>query len=165
MLFNPSSLLTIDPAEILVSNHYELPDHHFLAFSLLPDDLNPFDEFDCYGSIAWHTGEQRPPSMDGSAEVINRRRHEKLWWQPYREGKKVYNSPKDRQSVLDLIEYGLQYATLTLHGPAHTSWNQIIVEIEKASVCGLKPFPAADYLQEIVKDLLHELKGNLTGLQ
>jgi len=161
MLFNSSALLTIDPAEILVSNHYELPDHHFLTFSLLPDDLNPFDHCDCHGSIVWHAGDQRPPNMDGSAEVLNRRHSEKLWWQPYREGKRVYNSPKDRQMVLDLIEYGLQYAMLTLHGPARTSWNQVIIEIENASISGLEPFPEADHLQEIVKDLLSELANTL----
>ena len=43
MLFNPSALLTIDPVEILASNHYELPGRHFLTFSLLPDDFDPFD--------------------------------------------------------------------------------------------------------------------------
>lgn len=165
MLFNPSALSTIDPSEILVSNHYELPDHHFLTFSLLPDDLNPFQQFDCYGVIAWHTGEQRPPGMDGSAEVVDRRRYSKLWWQPYREGKKVYNSPEDRQAVLDLIEYGLQYAELSLHGPARTPWNRISVKIESAGIGGIEPFPKADYLQEIVKDLLSELQSNLTGLQ
>ena len=161
MPFNPSALLAIDPAGILVSNHFDLPDQHYLGFSLLPDDLDPFSHFDCYGSVAWHGGSQRPAFMDGSAEVINRRHGEKLWWQPYREGKKIYNSPQDRRQVLDLIEYGLQYAELRLHGPACTRWNRISVEIESVSIGGIEPFPTADVLREIVRDLLSELADRL----
>lgn len=123
-----------------------------------PDDCSPFDHFDCYGRIAF--SKDRPVDFDGSAEKIRRGR-DTVWWLPYREGRKVYNSAQDRRRVVDLLEYGLQFLDLAVYGPAVSDFGAVFCKLVSASIGGVEPFPANDYVVELLRDLLADLAHEL----
>jgi hypothetical protein len=160
-----SALSAIAPEDLQENDDLPLFDGYFLSLIVEPDDINPFDCFDCYGRIAWAPSQSsRPDGFDGSAEVIDRDRGNVLWWQPYREGKKVYNSPKDRRQVMDLLEYGLKFATLTLYGPANSVVGSHTVDIDSVCVGGLEPLEdPKDYAADLLSDIIHGLKHQLNA--
>jgi hypothetical protein len=158
-----SALSAIAPENLQENDNLPLLDGCFLSLTVQPDDINPFDFFDCYGRMAWAPSQSsRPDGFDGSAEIVDRARGNVLWWQPCREGKKVYNSPKDRRQVMDLLEYGLKLATLTLYGPVNSVVGSHAVEIGCACIGGLEPLRnPRDYAADLLSDIIHGLQYQL----
>jgi hypothetical protein len=155
-----AALSAIDPEDLQENDSLPLLDGYFLSLTVEPDDINPFDFFDCYGKITWASSQSsRPDGFDGSAEIVDRNRGSVLWWQPCREGEKVYNSPKDRQRVMACLQYGLKVATLTLYGPANSVVGRHIVGINSACVGALEPLDnPRDYAADLLIDIIHGLK-------
>jgi hypothetical protein len=139
----------------------DLGEGYSLALKIAPED-DPARDFlgECSGTLSdWEKSDSpRPHGFTGAAEKIARDRGFCLWWEPYREGKKVYNSPADRAYVANALEYGFSWVRLSLHGPAvdelgysHT------VRIDSASIGGVDYFADPDYVGELVADLRAEL--------
>jgi hypothetical protein len=123
------------------------------------DEDASINDFDCYGKVEWpgrHSNDYgyhtRPEGFDGSAQKLDTR-NGPIWWQPYREGHKVYNSTADRRVVLDLLEMGfsgvvVEELTRCDRGHVHVA--------ELASLWGIDSLENG-YLAEVVGDLLSEL--------
>jgi hypothetical protein len=103
------------------------------------DDINPFDEYDCYGN----------------AEIVHTR-SDAYWWQPPRGD---YAGPKRgtdgflqmRQMVLDLLEYGTQYWWIEYQDAEGD-------EIDREGVGGIEPFPTDEYRRDLLSDLWAEIE-------
>ena len=159
-----SALSAIAAEDLQENERLDLEHGYFLELTVAPDDIDPFDFFDCYGKIESTCSRYRPSGFDGSAEIIDRRWGEAVWWQPYREGRKLYNSPKDRRRVIDLLEYGLKVATLTLYGPANSVVGSHTVDIDSVCVGGLEPLEdPKDYAADLLSDIIHGLKHQLNA--
>jgi len=142
--------------DLVDQKFYAIDEDYCFEYSEDFDDLSTFTEFDCYGTIQW--SKTRPTNFDGSAEIIDRRNGDKLWWLPYREGKKIYNSSKDRQMVMDICNYGFRVITLKLIGPAWDA-NKIKhrITLSQSSVGGLEPFANhSDCIKDLARDVLQE---------
>ena len=152
-----AAILATEPAVLLTLERVDLGDGYSLQLAYDYDSDQTINDYDCYGSVEWsRQGEQRPAGFDGSAEVIERDRGQRLWWQPYREGHKVYNTAKDRGQVVEIVAYGFRYMVLKLRGPASSITGNHIVELARDGIGGLEPFnDGSDYLP----DLLAEVAG------
>lgn len=147
--------------ELVRLNRLELGEYE-LRLSSEPDDLNPFEHYDCYGRLepagrgGW--GSRRPAGFDGSAEKL-RLQAGTFWWQPYREGRKVYGGSKERAHVADLIDYGMQVLKLEVLGPVWGAEGRKHGPVVLDSVCvgGVEPFPGEEHAAELVQCLLQEL--------
>jgi hypothetical protein len=162
MVFNLSDEQVL---ELVHSNRLELGEYT-LRLSSESDDVNPFEYFDCYGRVeradrgGW--GCYRPAGFDGSAEKL-RLQAGVFWWQPYREGRKVYGGSKERAYVADLIDYGLQVLELELLGPVWDAQGRqhASVVLDSACVCGVEPFPDTEHTAELVRCLLEDINPPL----
>lgn len=162
MVFNLSDEQVL---ELVHSNRLELGEYT-LRLSTAPDDANPFEEFECYGRVepagrgGW--GSCRPAGFDGSAEKL-RLQAGTFWWQPYREGRKVYGGSKERAYVADLIDYGLQVLELELLGPVWDAQGRQHASIALDSACigGVEPFPGDEHTAELVRCLLEDINPPL----
>ena len=151
-------LAAVDAADLIASGSLDLGNGYRLKLETVPDeDFNPFDECDIYGKIEhcdrWNRS-QRPAGFDGSAEKL-RTQHATYWWQPYREGRKIYRDC--RRAVVDLLEYGPIGFTLALRGPSVSVMGTESREIATASIWGFEPFCDPD--PETIKDLISELQS------
>lgn len=128
---------------------------------------------DTYGKVAWterrrdayqgcFSGRQdhapRPAGFTGAAEKLSTYRGDTYWWEPYRDGTRIYNTPEDRQMVKDIVNHGTQVVTVERlerltdsYGTTHT------VVANRASVGGVEPFLNDAYLTNLIGDLLAEL--------
>lgn len=144
--------------DLEVQGFYAIPfaDDYCLEYSEDFDDCLSLNEFDCYGQVQW--ADDRPTGFDGSAEIIDKGRNGKLWWLPYREGKKVYNSSKERQLVMDICNYGFRVITLKLIGPVwDANKNKHRTILSQSSIGGLEPFVNhSDSIKDLACDILQE---------
>jgi hypothetical protein len=139
------------------------------------DDINPMDCIngcDTYGKVAWvqrrrdrfrgcFTGAQdhatRPAGFTGAAEKMTTLHGDPYWWEPYREGCKVYKTDNDRQMVADIMNYGTRVAILeTLEAITDSYGNRHVVVSSTRSVGGLEPFIYGSDLESIVEEMLYE---------
>jgi len=144
--------------DLQVQGFYAIPFAEDYCFECSEDSDSclSINEFDCYGQVQW--ANNRPTGFDGSAEIIDRGRDGKLWWLPYREGKKVYNSSKARQIVMDICNYGFRVITLKLIGP---TWDANRVKhrmvLAQSSIGGLEPFvDHSDVIEDLACEVLQE---------
>lgn len=146
--------------ELIHQQHLDLVEGYSLELLSYFDDCSDFGDFETYGKVEWSGGRQRPPGFDGSAEVLDRSRGSRLWWQPYREGKQVY---KDcRSAVCDILEYGLYCYTVNLYGPAlDSAGNTRTVRLASANIGAVEPLLSDTQLLPIVDDLLSCLFASL----
>lgn len=134
---------------------------HRLVLQMCCDDTH-INDYDCYGRIEWDHGGRRPAGFDGSARVMMRDRSSRLWWQPYREGRLVYDEPSSRQIVMDLLIFGFTLMSLQLWGPAFDVLGvRHHVLVEEAVMGGVEPTPDTDAITSICSDLLADLQGRI----
>lgn len=116
------------------------------------------NDFDCYGLIGWgrkhpDTGhEQRPTGFTGAAQKLDTR-DGPIWWEPYREGHKVYNTPEDRRAVRDLLEFGFSYVVIQVW--THCAECDTFKVTSTASLGGID---SRDGVESAIRDLLLELE-------
>jgi hypothetical protein len=141
-----------------------------------PDPWETGDEAinsrDDYGRVAWITARRdslqgcfsgraddgiRPGEFTGAAEKLADMYGHRFWWEPYRDDTKIYNSDIDRQYVIDMINYGPQEIIVErLERLTDSRGNTHVVVVEQHTASGLEPFIEADYVAEIVANLLAE---------
>lgn len=102
----------------------ELDDSRRLRLLIEPDDISPMDEIngcDAYGKVAWVERSRdythaapRPEGFDGSACKLWTAAGDQFWWQPYRDGKDVADTPEERQLIRDLMSWGFSYVAVVL---------------------------------------------------
>lgn len=156
-----SQLTPASVLELIQQQHLDLANGYSLELTSSLDDCWSVEDLcETYGKVMWSDGRQRPPGFDGSAEVLDRSRGLRLWWQPYREGKQVY---KDcRSAVCEILEYGLYCYTVSLHGPAlDNAGNTHIVRLASDTIGGVEPLLSDTQLLPIVDDLLSCLFASL----
>jgi hypothetical protein len=151
----PFDLESVNPCEIELDKKYDLGNGYYLILKEESDTLS-INDFDCYGTIQW--SDVRPPEFDGSARIIDRDRHNKLWWLPYREGKKVYDDCE--KLVKEIVEYGFSYLILSLYGPARSILGEYTVLLSTSGIGGVEP-NAADYTEYVKDYLIPDLQENL----
>jgi hypothetical protein len=142
--------------ELIRKGSLDLSNGYNLTLDNSPDECWSIDECETYGKVQWSRSRQRPHGFDGSAEVLDRSRGSRLWWQPYREGKQVY---KDcRSAVCEILEYGFYVYTVSLHGPAvDGAGNCHEVCLATDSIGAIKPLLTDVELLPIIEDLLVNL--------
>jgi len=95
-----------------------------LTFTVEGDDYSPYEyinDCDCYGKVEWarlnrDTGRPiRPSDFTGAAKLLQTHYGDRYWWEPYREGKKVYASAEDQAMVERVMDDGLYYMSLDLN--------------------------------------------------
>lgn len=145
-------------SDLEVQGFYAIPfaDDYCLEYSEDFDDYLSVNEFDCYGQVQW--ADDRPMGFDGSAEIIDRGRNGKLWWLPYRQGKKVCNSSKERQVIMEICTYGFRVITLKLIGPAwDANKNKHRTILSQSSIGGLMPcVNHSDSIKDLACDVLQK---------
>lgn len=129
------------------------------------DDTTGMDHInghECYGKVAWpvrndYTREGRPEGFTGAAMKLRTMYGDAYWWEPYREGHKVYNDAANRQPVEDLMNgYGPYGVTVKVYDLAtcqccdHTE----TTERDRASLWGIDAFTDG-YKAEVIEELLH----------
>jgi hypothetical protein len=137
-------------------------------FKVEPDDISSMEYIngmDALGRVAWpvsnrYTGsEERPPDFTGAARKFGPTPyHDTIWWEPYREGHKVYDSPEDVAFVRDLLDWGVVYISVVVTRTCECCDSQVGVLHEtlggiESPLCGDGNF---DYLAECFDDLLPE---------
>jgi hypothetical protein len=139
----------------------ELGDGRELRLRIEPDDINPFDEFDTYGKIAWsgrvndYGYEQRPAGFDGNAERITIL-NDRVWWQPPADVKRSDPHFRElRALVSDLASFGCVGVSLELLEGEDAYGRPIVRRV--ASLWGIDSL-ANGYLAEVVSELAAELE-------
>lgn len=102
----------------------ELDDSRRLRLLIEPDDISPMahiNDCDAYGKVAWVERSRdliwsapRPEGFDGSASKLWTATGDQFWWQPYRDGKDVADTPEQRQLIRDLMSWGFSYVAVVL---------------------------------------------------
>lgn len=154
-----SSLLkSVDPSDLASvidgRRHFCIDGGYSLIPVRKPDDCISINDYDCYGKVEWvYCRSQRPAGFDGSAEIIDRERGQVLWWQPYREGRKIYNT-SDRLMVKDIVEHGFWCYGIKVYGPAESALGTVTAELCSEYIGGYEPF--ADHV-EVLSQVLEAL--------
>ena len=153
----PFDLDCVNPREIEIDKKYDIGNGYYLILKEESDDDYDINDVECYGEVKW--SDARPAEFDGSAKILRRDGYNKLWWMPYREGKKVYDDRKTEFMVREIIEYGFSYLNLSLYGPAKSIVGEHTVLIESSGIGGIEP---GANVEEYVRDyLIPELQENL----
>lgn len=151
----------------------ELGDGVMLRLRVEPDDIDPFENADCYGKIApverdrynGYNGEKdRPDGFDGNAEKLHVPGNGgAVWWQPHPESPKrgTDEFKRERKNILDLLEYGCCGFVLELCDGEDAYHRPIVRHV--ASLWGIEPFPG-DYAHEVVRDLYAEIEAAMADL-
>jgi hypothetical protein len=82
------------------------------------------NDMDALGKLGWpepasrwdpHGQQRRPDGFTGAARLFGATpMHDAIWWEPYREGRKVYDSPEDVRFMRELLDWGVIGVTLTV---------------------------------------------------
>lgn len=139
---------------------FKLDDGRTIRFKVELDDTNPFDDYDCYGKIAWvgrGYRENRPDGFDGNAEKLQANRSDQVWWQPPADVKRTDPGfAKFRRQVTDLLEFGMCGYVLELCDGKDAYGRDIVVDVQ--SLWGIEPFAEDSYRVEIIGELLSEME-------
>ncbi len=152
-------------------------DHHIVErdgltydFHVGSDDIAPMEyvnDMDALGRLAWpvvdrYTGrENRPDDFTGAARKFGpTQMHDAVWWEPYREGHKVYDSPEEVTFIRDLLDYGVVYISLKVSKVCESCGQ--LEEITRDSLAGIEsPLIGKgnwDYLAECFNDMVPEME-------
>lgn len=143
---------------------FDLEGGRTLRLRQVPDDMNPFEEFDTYGKIAPVAGRrndyghhERPEEFDGGAEKLwPPQNGEPVWWQPPADVKRTDPSfDALRTIVKDLVAFGTHGLVVELLD-GEDAYHQPIVR-RTASLWGLEPFMEADYKRTVIGELVDEV--------
>lgn len=155
----PFDLESVNVDEIEVDKKYDLGNGYYFLLKEEADDCYSINDDDFYGKVEW-SRDGRPVGFDGSAKIISSDfRNDKLWWMPYREGKKVYNEPEIEKQVRKILEYGYSVLILTLYGHAQSIVGEHTVKIASSVVGGVEP--DADLSVYVYDYLIPQLQENL----
>lgn len=166
---NPLELDQQQMGDLIHKYRCELPDGREVRLVVEREDIDPMtliNDADCWGKVGWNgkdrdTGRDgRPAGFTGAARklrIFGYVMEGIIWWEPYREGHKVYDTPDDLAAVRRLLEEGFQqvgvklYETLTdTLGHAHK------VKVAEHWLGGIDAL-GDGHLAEIIGDLLAEL--------
>lgn len=128
------------------------------------DDKRLTDDGDWYGTIALEGIGQRPPEFTGAAEVIYSDQVGRTWWQP----------------PADVVRGCSAFASLReiVRGWYHDTWHYVGIvvtvsrlcpcchalrEVATESVWGVESYASADYVAEVVRDLLADIETEDTA--
>jgi hypothetical protein len=140
----------------------DLEDGRTARLLISPDDINPFDEFDCYGKVSpiarrsMDQGLPRPPGFDGNAEKLYACGTDAFWWQPPADGPKrgTEEFAQERRLVIDLASWGMKRVALEILDGTDAYGRPIVVNV--ASLGGIDSLEDG-YLAEVVSELAAEL--------
>jgi hypothetical protein len=133
------------------------------------DDQGPIEYvngMDALGTLAWPVRdrysdrERRPDGFTGAARLLSATQmHDAIWWEPYREGKKVYDDPETVRFMRELLNWGVIGVTLKVERRESCGhWHECAYE----SLWGIESplcHDGADgyaYLAEVYSDLISE---------
>lgn len=145
--------LTADKAELWA-------DDETVGYRLVvePDYDSSINDSDCYGKVSSYieymrNKRPRPEGFTGAAVKIAVDRSGFVWWEPYREGSKVYNGPEDRELVTRLLQEGFTYVAVVKLRQCDMGH---VHELDRAGLGGIDSLENG-YLAEVVDELLDEL--------
>lgn len=141
-----------------------------LTFTVDTDDISPMEHInDCeaYGKVEWgrrnrDTGRhERPEGFTGAACKVYSDGRDYIWWEPYREGSKVYNSTEDRLVVEQLLRDGFFYVRLGVQERCSivgSDGRVIGIRYEEVDChgCGGIDDDSPEVLEEFLTDFLYE---------
>lgn len=140
-----------------------LPDGRRLRLTVERDDCTSINDFDCYGkadkfSHDWRDMQRpRPEGFTGAARRLEIDRGVWIWWEPYRDESKVYDSPEDVRLARDLLHYGFSRVGVMVLEPLTDSQGRIHwCEVDSKWLHGIDD-ATGDYLAEVVADLTWEV--------
>jgi hypothetical protein len=128
-----------------------------------PDyDHSVTDDGDWYGRLEWsdrvHSDRGgRPDDFDGNAEIIDRDRSDRLWWQPpadVKRGTEQFDSL--RRSLLDAYHYGYDVVFVELLGPDQDAYGHRAV-LDWFCIGAVQSIRDDAYTADVVGDLLADL--------
>jgi hypothetical protein len=143
-----------------------LPDGKIVRLHIDYDPWTTINDFDCYGKVSdrsypYHGDlvfTPRPQGFTGAARKLQVDRDQWVWWEPYREGHKVHDTPADVALVRRLLHEGFLEVGLTLHEHLTDSrGNTHLVEIDRRWTGGVDSLDnghLADVVSELARDLL-----------
>ena len=151
--------MTFDPA-LLDSVEVERLDFYSPVKQKISDDYSLIIKIEndhlsasYFYNLAWAPNlGQRPPGFTGAAVKITVDRNDALWFEPERDGSKVYNDSETIRAVRRAVEDGYACASVSLIGPAIDEYGgKHHVEIACESVGGL------DWDEEYITETIREL--------
>ena len=148
-----------DPEHLAHVGPVWLDSGHRLERESQPDDYSDV-RADGPGRFSEWVGNRspRPYGFTGAAIKLWRDRSHCVWWEPEREGRKVYNDAATIRAVRDLWEFGFQLLTVKLKGPALDSLGGgHVVTLESASIGCVEPCLNDSTLSEYTAELIQEL--------
>jgi hypothetical protein len=141
------------------------------------DDQGPIEYvngMDALGTLGWPVRdrysdrERRPDGFTGAARLFGPTpMHDAIWWEPYREGRKVYDSPEDVRFMRELLDWGVIGVTLKVERRGSCGhWHEEAFE----SLWGIESplcHPGDEgyaYLAEAYGDLISQAIHDLQGV-
>jgi len=131
------------------------------------------NDMDCLGKLGWpepvsrwdpYGQDRRPDGFTGAARKFGATpMHGTIWWEPYRDDTKVYDSPDEVRFMRELLDWGLVAVWVKVErrescGHWHEVAHEALWGIESPTI-GTGNY---EYLAEVYDDLitqaLHELK-------
>jgi len=127
---------------------------------------------DCYGKLGWpepvsrwepHGQTRRPDGFTGAARLFGATpMHDAIWWEPYRDGKKVYDSPDEVRFMRELLDWGFVGVWVKVErrescGHWHECAHESLWGIESPTI-GAGNY---EYLAEIYSDLISEAEHSM----
>lgn len=136
----------------------DLEDGRKLRVLIASDDINPFDEYECYGKVSSvhhnRDRDERPRDFNGNAEKLWAS-GDQYWWQPPNDVKR--SDPefrKFRSLVIDLLAFGMTYVALEVLQGEDAYHQPIVVKV--AGLGGIDSL-GNGYLEEVLGDLYAEV--------
>jgi hypothetical protein len=145
----------------------ELSDGRIVRLKIESDDTNPFDNYDCYGKVAFVDDRRsntfgepatRPEGFTGNAEKIWLQQNGGcIWWEPPKDGPKRTDPEfaSVRSMVNDLASFGMNGMVLELCDGTDAYGRPVVKDV--ASLWGIEPFADDGYRRKVIGDLLSEL--------
>jgi hypothetical protein len=143
------------------------------TFGQLYDDRGVMEhvaDVDCYGTLAWpernrETGrEGRPRNFTGAArKFTSTPMHDTIWWEPYRDDTKVYDSPEDVRFMSELLDWGFIAITVTIERREscdywHECGNESLWGIESPTIGDGNYSYLAEVYGDLIQNAHHEMK-------
>lgn len=133
------------------------------------DDIQRLtDDFDWYGTIELEeisSGRgQRPPGFTGAAEVVYRDRFGRTWWQPPADvarGSEGFTSL--RKLVRGWYREEWHYVGIVVTVSRLCPCCHELREVATESLWGVESYASADYVAEVVRDLLADIETEDTA--
>jgi len=119
------------------------------------------DDGDWFGAVEWvpYAGGlpgNRPHTMNGAAEVLDRTRYSQLWWQPPTDAVKDATLRKSlKRSIEMIMAYGYSEYVLELCEGRDAYGRPIVTNMTSRG--GIEPTYDSEFIDEIVAEMMSEL--------